>query len=169
MASKGGAFAVMGGSIIAAFGFAALVTDTYIGSGQLDSGTYFRLWSATALVIALGVLTMAGGVLTGGRGDRRRRVGVVLGVVASSAGAFASLLLIMIISGAGEALSGSSALAQLSLGYEILFAGSIITLFAGFPLSLFGAASAYAEGEDEVEPAADPEKEPSEASTQKDG
>jgi hypothetical protein len=135
--------------MVTALGFVALVTSNYLNSVQLDTGTFLRLWSATLLVLILGFVIILGGFLMASTGRMKKVVGGILGVLASFAAAFVTLILITTTVGINSYNIGSSA--QLSLASEILFVGSILVLFVGFPLGMFGTVSAIAEREPEGE------------------
>jgi hypothetical protein len=133
--------------MVIVLGFTALSTSTYLSSNQLDTGTYIRLWIATILILAFGFLIILSGFLMATSGRMKRAAGGIMGVIASFAGAFTTLILVTTT--AGITTFGTSP--QLSLALEILFVGTIIALFAGFPLSMFGTVSSIVKREPETE------------------
>lgn len=156
MSGKSAAFTVMGGSILTALGFAALVTSTYISSSQLDTATFLRLWSSTIIMLALGFVTLLGGFMIGTSGRMKRIAGAILAVIASFAGAFVSLILVTTTAAIASGVINPNGAPQFALGYETLIIGTIITLFVGFPLSMFGTVNAITEREPETETSAIP-------------
>lgn len=142
MRSRDAAFTVLGGSVTAAYGFTALVTSTYLNSSQLPTGTFLALWTSTILVLALGFVVIVSGYLMAASGRLKRIAGGVMGVLAAFSVAFVDLILVTTTFGINPSLSSSS---QYVLASELLFVGSIIALFLGFPLSMFGTVSAITE------------------------
>ena len=78
-------------------------------------------------------------------GRMRRVAGGILGVLASLVGAFMTLILVTTTAG----ISPQVGSARLGSALEILYIGSMITLFLGFPLSMFGTVSAIVERQPE--------------------
>jgi hypothetical protein len=146
----------MGGSIFVALGFAALVTSNCLNSFQLDTGTFLKLWTATILVPLLGFVVILAGFLTASSGRTRRLAGGAMGVFASIIGAFVSIILITTTAGVDQTITSSleynASYAQFSVAYSILTIGSIIALFFGFPLGMFGSMPAIVEKEQETIP-----------------
>jgi MFS family permease len=145
--TRDAAYTVLGGSVLTALGFSALATSSYLNSNQLDTGTFLRLWTATILVLALGFVVILAGFLMASRGRMRRVAGGILGVIASFACAFVVLILITTTAG----ITPSSFNNQEPIAFDILLIGTIISLFVGFPLSMFGSVPAIVERERENE------------------
>jgi hypothetical protein len=138
----GGAYVVLGGSVITAYGFAALLTSIDLnGLTTLSTGDYLRLWSMTYLVIALGFAAILGGYLVASNGEWRHIGGALLGVLGSLVGTILALGLITTVAGLESSISyfaqGSQS-AQFSLSYEIQVMSCIAVVVAGFPLAMFG-------------------------------
>ena len=150
MPNRDSAFTVMGGSISLALGFTALAASNYLSSNQLDTGTFLRLWASTLIVPILGFVVILAGYMMASQRRTRRVAGGILGVIASVMNAFVVLALIAVTFGIG---SGFSQPAQESVVLEILIIGSIVALFVGFPISMFGTVPAIVDRETEsIEP-----------------
>ena len=134
--------------MLTALGLTALVTSNYLNSSQLDTGTFLRLWSSTMLVLVLGFAVILAGFLMASKGRTRKLAGGILGVLSSFIGAFVNLVLITTTAGINP---NYGLPAELGVAYELLIIGSIIALFVGFPLSMFGTVSSIVEREPESE------------------
>jgi len=139
----GGAYVVLGGSVITAYGLVGLLTSIDLnGLTTLATGDYLRLWSLTYLVIAFGFVTILGGFLITSNGDWKHVGGAVLGVLGALVGTILALGLITTVAGIGAGVgylgqtAGQSA--QFSLAYEIQIMSCIAVTVAGFPLAMFG-------------------------------
>ena len=141
--TRDGAFVVFGGSIITAYGLVSLATSYYLnGMTTLGTGDYLRLWALTFLVIAFGFATVLGGFLLASRGEWKRWGGAALSVIGSLMGMILALGLITTVAGLSSSISPyqvtSSQSAQFSLTLQIQVIGSIIAVFLGFPLAMYG-------------------------------
>ncbi len=133
-----------------ALGFAALSTANYLSSSNaLDTGTFLRLWTATLLVLALGFLVILAGFLIASQGRLTRMAGGIMGVIASIAGAFLTIILVTTTAGVSSGNFGLASSLSFAIALEILYIGSFATLFTGFPLAMFGSMPAVVEKEPE--------------------
>ena len=132
----------MGGSIITAYGLVGLDTSIILNSlTTLGTGDYLRLWALTFLVVIMGFVTILGGFLVGSKGEWKRWGGAVLSVIGALTGLILVLALITTVVGISSSIgyvgnTGSSA--QFSVSYEIQVIGSIVAIFLGFPLAMYG-------------------------------
>ena len=140
--TREGSFAVLGGSVIIAYGFVGVATSTFLSNlTQLGTGDYLRLWTLAILTIVCGFVIVLAGFLIASDGTWRVWGGGIIGILGSLIGVVVSLALILTIVGleASNAFTfGSNA--QFNTSFELLVIGSIPTMFVGFPLSMYGSA-----------------------------
>lgn len=141
--AKGGAYVVLGGSMITAYGVVGLATSEFLNSmTTLGTGDYLRLWAMTFLVIVFGFATILGGYMLASNGRWRQLGGAALGVIGSFGGMLFALALITTVAGINSGISyfaqSQSQSAQFSITYEIQIIGSMAVAVAGFPLAMFG-------------------------------
>ncbi len=139
--TRGGAYVVLGGSVITAYGLVGLATSNFLNAmTQLGTGDYLRLYALTFLIIVLGFATVLGGYLIASNGQWRHLAGAFLGVVGSLGGMILVLALLTTVVGLNQGFTtyGQTAAAQFNAAFEIQVIGSIIAIFFGFPLAMFG-------------------------------
>lgn len=147
MQTKYFAFTVLGGAIILSFGFAGGVASSYLSSAvQLSTGMFLRIWAEAILGMVIGSVAIVGGGLMATEGKTAKESGGVLGIISSVAGAMDSLVLLTTFVGAQTEVIVISP--QLEVSYSVLYLGSILALFVGFPIVMFGSVAGllYREG-----------------------
>lgn len=125
-----------------AFGFVAFATTYFLTSNRAGTGPSTELWATTVLALAVGFVVMVSGYLMASEGRGKRFNGGIVGVTASLAAPIVDLFAFITTLGISPA---STASAQLGVTSEFLFFGTIIALFIGFPLSMFGTVGAITE------------------------
>lgn len=142
MHDRNAAFAVLGGSIYTAFGFVSFATNYFMSSNRAGTGLTPELWASTIVALALGFVVILSGYLMASEGRGKRFNGGIAGVTASLA---APIVALIALTSTVKFSSTAAATPQLGVTSELLFFGTIIALFIGFPLSMFGTVGAMTE------------------------
>lgn len=136
--TREGAYTVLGGSILLAYGFIGLATSNFLSSlTQLATGDYLRLWSLTILMFVCGFVVVLGGFLIASTGRWKNLGGGILGILGSLVGAILCLSLLLTVVGLSQGAAASYS-PQFNMSSELLVLGSIPAMFVGFPLGMFG-------------------------------
>ena len=142
--TREGAYAVVAGSIFFAYGFIGLAASDYLNNlTQLSTGDYLRLWSITFAVLISGFVLILAGFLMASAGRWRTIGGGVLGILGSMVGGILTLGLLLTVQGIGQSVAASYSQTYLfSITSQLLLFGSFPAMFVGFPLGMYGSATA---------------------------
>jgi len=139
---RSGTFATIGGSIFVAFGILSLAMTSLVSSAvSLSTNQFLELWGGTILALAFGFLIIIAGALIGSSSSSRRLAGGALGTISSLIGGFNVPVYLTNTIGVGSTSGvnvSAGGGAQLSTFLLMLIIGALVTLFAGFPLSMVG-------------------------------
>jgi hypothetical protein len=144
---------IYGASVFLAYGFIAIFLGSLLSASISQTfDLYVRFWGESILAILMGFFLILAGWLIGSRNTASVRIGGLVGTLASIIGTFDSLVLLNTATSISYSpvYNANLIVSDLpSLVFVMLFIGTMILLFVGFPLGMVGSFGALTREEGE--------------------